>query len=195
MGHQDRPWDKIRLLQIMLTLTILSMLTMMPAVQTIDYWLGDNAGYQLSANIRLTPVEPTGVFDVSIEFWTEKAHSKKLLAQRDLGLSAGPPRLIDCEDIVGNGRNQLFVSISHGRIATWIFDFDGARAKDLYHRTSGRVLTYLDVQADGTATVKELWPRTQFVESFPDIKISGKLALVPRSVRVSTASISGSRNR
>ncbi len=147
------------------------------------YDLDSSTDNRLCVVITLQPLD-VDEFEVKTAF--RSYHRGHLVGEKaeDLGPSFGPPRLCCVDEFLGNDRSQVFISTSHGRIASWLFDFDGTKLRTVYSRTDGRVTTYPVVGENGKGSIVELWPSQDFLATFHDSGHKDSTGRVRRLVSV-----------
>lgn len=138
---------------------------------TTQKWLLGSAGrVDLFVELRLDLFDETNrirTFDAHAIFTAFRGNKEVRRIDRDLGQTFGGPTSLSVGPFLkGSSCDQLFISLTMGRVQSWVFDFDGKQVKAVYERTSGRVATFLAPNEAGGWEVIELWPKSQYFDEF-----------------------------
>lgn len=135
-------------------------------------WLLGSAGNSdLFVEIRLHLFDETNnirSFDVHAVFTATRDGKTVRRIDRDLGQTFGGPTGLAVGPFLDSEyREQLFITLTMGRVQSWVFDFDGKNVRAAYERTGGRVATFISPDDQGGWKIMELWPKSQYEDVFP----------------------------
>lgn len=133
--------------------------------------LGSVGGSDLFVEIRLHLFDETNYvrsFDAHAVFTATRDGKTVRRIDRDLGQTfGGPTGLAVGPFLYREDREQLFITLTMGRVQSWVFDFDGKKVRAVYERTEGRVATFISPNDRGGWKITELWPKSQYEDHFP----------------------------
>lgn len=121
-------------------LAYLAVVTLMSSKEKLGptIQLGKNGAAELTARVVYGVFDPVGIDDISIEFQA-KRHGKVLHTKRfHAGISSGGCTDVLTGQYIGTKRKQFIVRLHHGRVATYLLDFDGKQVKTVYKVEDGR---------------------------------------------------------
>jgi hypothetical protein len=104
----------------------------------------------------------TNEYSLILKFYRRLAKTKQITYQTqfDCGVCFGQVNRLVCEDFLDTGRNQVYISFTHGETRSFVLDFDGARVKSIYSNTGARVQTWLNYDDKRGYYILEREPRS-----------------------------------
>ncbi len=135
------------------------------------------------ARLVYTPVQNGLERRLSVKFCVINKNRIASSKSMVIGPSIGAARYVSINDYLGNGRNQLFVSVEHGEIKSYLLDFDGRNIRKVYAMDRGRVVAFPTYDA-GKYWIQELWPKGQYRDQFNDSPTPDAQGYIKRMAKI-----------
>lgn len=118
--------------------------------------------------IDIEPEQPATVDRVYVKFVSSKGVSVHVMPLEGFSNTI----IVQRTDFLRNGRQQILLSATMGRIVTYIYDFDGRVARLVYSREDGRVRVKMVKNRRGGWMMSEIWPENQYEDGEGDLGLA-----------------------